>query len=110
MTWGSSCKVNNQAKRFKESFVLANENFQTEIDYNTFFNKGSRCCGNSGFGAKALSKATDYVERTFDCLSIVLEIPFIEDANSLKKVSTSSVENSLNLGSSIQPPILDILS
>jgi len=108
---GNGCKINDQAKRFKENFVLANANFQMEVDYNTVFNKsGNRCCGSSGCGNSILSKASDYVEHTFGCLSMVLEMPFIEDNGSSNKASNSSVNNSINLGYSILEPISDFLS
>ncbi|MBL4942534.1 MAG: hypothetical protein JKY81_12845 [Colwellia sp.] len=115
MSAGTSCKVNTQAKHFKDDYVVANANFQTAVDYNTYFNKSSSCCGSSGCGAKVLSKATDYVESTFDCLSMVLEMPFIdngverEGANSNGKTLNSSVNNSVNLGFSVLEPILAFL-
>jgi hypothetical protein len=109
MSAGNSCKINNEAKRFKENFVLANDNFQTEIDYNTFINKVSSCCGYSGCGAKSFNKATDYVAHTFDCLAMLLEMPFIEDGNTSSKVLSSSVDKSIHLGHSILEPILATL-
>jgi hypothetical protein len=110
MSAGSCCKTNSEAKRFKENFVLANKSFQTEIDYNTFFNKGSSsCCDSNGCGAKSLSKATDYVAHTFDCLSMLLEMPFIEDSSTSNKRLNSSVDNSIYLGHSILEPLLATL-
>lgn len=106
MVSGNSCKVNQQVKRFKENFVLANNNFQTEVDYNNFFNKGRSCCKGSGCGSKGLNKASDYVAATFDCLSMVLEMPYIENTNTSNRTSNSSVESSINLGHSILEPIL----
>ncbi|SFC61934.1 M14 family metallopeptidase [Pseudoalteromonas denitrificans] len=82
MPANTSCKLSKQAIIFKHNFVKANNSFQTEVDYNTFDNKSS-CCGsscnrlNDTYGAQNLTKASDYVANKFNCLSMILEMPFI---------------------------------
>jgi murein tripeptide amidase MpaA len=104
----SSCQLSKQADEFKNNFAEANSDFQTEVDYNTFHNGNVGCCG-SGCGKKNLSKATYYVEEKFKCLSLILEMPFIDNANAPDENVGWSAERSYQLGYSIVQPILKTL-
>jgi len=110
MQGGTSCKLAKQVNKFKENFISANENFQTDVDYNSYHKQGTSCCGKSACGGKSLSKASDYVADSFDCLSMVLEMPFIDNVKLPNKEFGGSVKASMDLGYSIIDPIFEHLT
>jgi murein tripeptide amidase MpaA len=88
----TSCRLKKQAEAFKYNFAESTTDFQTEVDYDTFSNGQSSCasttcCGSSNIN-KDKSKARDYVEHQFNCLSLLLEMPFLDNDNSEKGGST----------------------
>jgi len=101
---GASCHVTKQVEAFKQDFVNANSDFQLEVDYDSHHSGKTSCCGSS-CGQKDLSKANHYVEDTFGCVSLVLEMPFIDNANAIDKVSGWSGTRSFELGYSALEPI-----
>ena len=109
MGGNSSCQLSKQAKEFKNNFAKANSDFQVDVDYNTFHKGGNSCCG-SGCGKKDLSKASYYVEDKFNCLSLVLEMPFIDNKNAPDEKVGWSAERSYQLGHSVVEPIFQNIS
>jgi len=110
MQGGTSCKFAKQINKFKDNFILASEHFQKDVDYNTYHKAGTSCCGNSTCGGKNLSKASDYVADKFDCLSMVLEMPFIDNVKLPSKEFDGSVKTSMELGYAIIDPIFEHLT
>lgn len=105
MSAGSQCKWGNKAKQFKRDFVLANKHFQTDVDYDTYFQKNTGCCKASNIcGSTAQSTATDYVEHTFDCLALLLEMPF-KGINVESEGVDYNQSQIMGLGKSILKPI-----
>jgi len=100
-----------QAVKFKSDFIAATKEFQIEVDYDNFHKKQSRCCrtscGTSGGGNQSM--ATEYVSHTFDCLALVLEMPFIDHNNQPNSVTGWSAARSINLGADILKPISNFL-
>lgn len=109
MMGGTSCSLKKQAADFKSDFAKANSDFQIEVDYDTYHAAQSSCCGSS-CGNKDLSKASAYVEDKFKCLSLVLEMPFVDNDNAPNKKQGWSSERSFELGYSIAEPIAQITS
>jgi murein tripeptide amidase MpaA len=100
-----------QADFFKRRFMQAHDQFQLQHDYASYQTTGgSSCCG-SGCGTQALpSKATDYVDREFGCLSLLLEMPFkvVMDHEARGKHNPQQV--CIELGAAIMHPIRDTLA
>ncbi|NRA69672.1 MAG: carboxypeptidase family protein, partial [Gammaproteobacteria bacterium] len=105
MGGGSNCQLKQQVNLFKNNFANASSDFQDAIDYDTFHKGQSSCCGSS-CGKPSLAKASSYVEGKFSCLSMVLEMPFIDNANNPDKETGWSAQRSIRLGESILEPIL----
>ena len=99
--------ISAQANQFKSNFMSASKEFQIEVDYDNFHNKQSRCCGNTC--ARKQSMASQYVTNTYDCLALVLEMPFIDHNNQPNNVAGWSATRSINLGADILKPILKFL-
>lgn len=122
------------AKRFKRELEEATEDFQTKFDYNTY-NADSRCCQSTcgsqkvahtketsgpcssqksccGSGNNTAQKlmATQYVTQTYDCLAMVLEMPFIDHLTNPDKDNGWTATRSQHLGEKILGPILSHLA
>lgn len=93
-----------QARLFKNDFAKANSEFQQKIDYTSFHGGTESCCG-AGCGKQTLDKASHYVESKFKCLSLVLEMPFIDNLNNPDSNTGWSAERSMLLGKTILEPI-----
>jgi murein tripeptide amidase MpaA len=107
MSANSSNEISVQANQFKSDFVTATKEFQTEVDYDNFNKNQSRCCGTScgtNAGGKQ-SMASQYVTDTFDCLALVLEMPFIDHNDHPNSITGWSAPRSINLGADILQPI-----
>ncbi|NQZ12368.1 MAG: hypothetical protein HRT35_34880, partial [Algicola sp.] len=89
----SSPELTQQAADFKGDYAAANSDFQVEYDYD---NTGGGCCTEtSGCGKAKLTTATAFVEHQFECLSLLLEMPF----------TGWSAQRSIALGQSLLEPI-----
>jgi murein tripeptide amidase MpaA len=110
MSSGSACNANHRVDHFKNIYAAANESFQTEIDYSNYLGCLSHCCSVNSCGKKSLSKATDYISQTFDCLSMVLEMPFTQNSKATQGELAPSITTCKGLGFSILEPVLDALS
>jgi murein tripeptide amidase MpaA len=97
----------DQVERFKLSFMAETDDFQVKYDYNTYCSESKGCCG-SGCGSQQ-SKATEYVYKTFNCLAMVLEMPFSDHYNQINNQTGWSARRSSQLGESILKPIFQIL-
>ena len=114
MAGGDSERWLDEAASFKARYAAADRHFQTVHDYGTYRPPGncccsSGCCGNSS-GALSLANATNYVARTFDCLALVLEMPFVDDANYPDEDTGWSAVKSRSLGASLLTPVRAYLS
>jgi hypothetical protein len=69
--------------------------------------KITNCCG-INFGGKS-DTASKYVTNTFNCLALVLEMPFIDHNNQPNSNTGWSATRSLNLGADILKPIEQFL-
>jgi murein tripeptide amidase MpaA len=103
----NSCQIAAQGKQFKSNFMTATKEFQIEIDYDTFQNKQSRCCGTTCGGKP--DTASKYVTNTFGCLALVLEMPFIDHNNQPNSITGWSAPRSIKLGVDILKPIYQFL-
>ncbi len=101
MSASNNCSLSKRASIFKSNLEKASADFQTAIDYNSF-NQGKESCCGSSCGNKDTSKANDYVADKFNCLSLVLEMPFIDNKES---EITASIQRNKTLGKSILKPI-----
>ena len=102
-----SCTNLTQANQFKSNFKSATNEFQTEVDYDNFHKKQSRCCGTTCGGKQSM--ASQYVTNSFDCLALVLEMPFIDNNNQPNSITDWSATRSINLGADILKPIYKFL-
>lgn len=105
-----ACTTATQANQFKVDFMNVTKEFQSEVDYDSFHNKQSSCCGTScnGISSKQVM-ATQYVTNTFGCLAMVLEMPFIDHNNQPNSITGWSAKRSNNLGANILKPIYKFL-
>jgi murein tripeptide amidase MpaA len=107
MPANNSCQIAAQGKQFKSNFMAATKEFQIEIDYDTYRKKQGRCCGTTCGGNS--DTATKYVTNTFDCLALVVEMPFIDHNNQPNNITGWSATRSINLGADILKPIVEFL-
>jgi hypothetical protein len=91
-----------QAARFKHDYAQANSDFQTEFDYDK---RGGGCCGASSCGKNKTTTATAFVENQFNCLSLLLEMPFTDNANKPNQLVGWSALRSIALGRGLLVPI-----
>jgi hypothetical protein len=102
-----SCTIAAQANQFKSNFMTATNEFQIEVDYDSFYEKQNRCCGTNCGGPQTM--ASEYVTNTYGCLALVLEMPFIDHNNYPNSVTGWSASRSINLGANILKPIYEFL-
>ncbi len=98
-----SCTHAAQANEFKSNFMAITKEFQVKVDYDTFHKKQNSCCGSSCDGKQ--STASQYVANRFDCLALVLEMPFIDHNNQPNSITGWSAKRSMDLGAEILKPI-----
>ncbi len=96
-----------QAEQFKIDLMKITQEFQREFDYDSFHTVQTRCCS-TGCGSNK-HMASQYVTNTFDCLAMVLEMPFIDYNNQPNSTTAWSADRSKNLGSDILKPIYTFL-
>ena len=68
---------------------------------------GSSCCGSRCGRSKYLTKATDYVENKFGCLSLFLEMPFKKSPETNDEQNPN--QTCLQLGASFLEPVLKLI-
>ncbi len=102
MSASDNCSLSKRESVFRENLEKVSNSFQTAVDYNTFKQGENSCCG-SNCGNTDLSKANYYVADKFSCLSMVLEMPFI---NNEETDSNMPIEQNKELGRSMINPLL----
>jgi murein tripeptide amidase MpaA len=109
----ASCQLRKQAKEFKSNFAESTTDFQIAVDYDSFNYGQSSCastaCCNFNNKNKEQSKARDYVEHQFGCLSLLLEMPFIDNASTPRGDIDCATQRYLDLGAAILEPIYEHL-
>lgn len=104
-------RLKAQANNFKSLLQSVNTDFQTLYDYGNLPGENSACaaesagkvacCCTGNAATTASTKARDYVEKQYRCLSLLLEIPFLEIAGASADSGTWPVEGVKGLGSSL---------
>ena len=114
MVGGDDKRLLDEAAGFKARYAAADRHFQTAYDYSSYRPAGSCCCAGGCCGASSnglsLANATNYVAATFDCLALVLEMPFVDDANHPSPQTGWSASRSMAMGRSLLTPIGEYLS
>ncbi len=95
---GWSERLAGLQKGFCDSYEQANPDFQQQYGYPVDEPNSSD-----------LRKATDYIAQTHDCLSMTLEMPFKDNANSPNAETGWSPERCAQLGASVLHPIAAVM-
>ncbi len=91
-------EIAKQEKLFKESFLKATNEFQTEYGYPL-----------DAPGEANMTVATNAIAHRFNCMSYTLEMPFKDNKNNPSKEYGWSSDRSKILGKDILNPIVDLL-
>lgn len=83
---------------FKQQLLISNPNFQTAHGYDVDLP-----------GQANLNLASAAVGQTFDCLSLTLEMPFIDNFNLPDPVYGWSAQRSMDMGAALLPAMLAVV-
>jgi len=83
---------------FKQQLLISNPDYQTEYGYDTDLP-----------GQANLTLASASVGETYDCLSLTLEMPFIDNFNLPDEMEGWSAQRSSDMGAALLPAMLAVI-